>query len=94
MEDLHGDFGLSMILPLEFDVLDVNVFFDILCREDDLFVDTGAESGHERPISDSQGETEDEDEEPVGVEASAVDDWEDALDDPGDTEYDGGEMVV
>lgn len=94
VEDLHGNFILSVIIPLELEVLYFDVLFDIFTGQDDLCIDGGAESGHEHPVSDSQGETHDKDEGPVSVESPSVDDWENALDEPRDTEHDGGELVV
>ena len=94
VEDLHRDFSLSVIISFKIEVLYFDILFDILPGQDDLFVYAGTNSRHDRPVNDSEWETHDEDKEPVSVEAAAVDQREDTLDEPGHTEDNGGQVVV
>ncbi len=94
VEDLDGDLLLCKVLCLELWVCDGDVLLDVAAGELDLLVLAGAVGAHDCPVGDSDGEAEEEDEEEVGLEAAMGDDGEGALDEPGDAEDEGGELVV
>ena len=86
MEDLHGNFFLSVIEGLEFIVLDGDVLLDIFARQNDLLVLAFPVHGCYCPVGDYDRDTKDDDEEDIGLESTTVDDGENALDDKGHAE--------
>ena len=94
VEDLHGNFFLSVIEGLEFIVLDGDVPLDILARQNELLVLAFPVHGCHRPVGDYDRDTKHNDEEDIGLETAAVDDGENALDDKGHAEDEDGEGCV
>lgn len=66
MEDLHRNLLLTVILRSQFRILDVQIFFDVLSREDDIVASTRSQVGHDHPVRDDGGDTGDEETESVG----------------------------
>ena len=83
VEDLHGNFFLSMIESLEFTVLDGDVLLDILARQNDLLIIAFPVHGCHCPVDDYDRDSKDDDEEDIGLESTTVDDGENALDTKG-----------
>ena len=94
MEDLHGNFFLSVIEGLEFIILDGDVLLDILARQNDLLVLAFPVHGCHRPVGNYDRDTKNDDEEDIGLESATVDDGENVLDDKGHTEDEDGEVCV
>lgn len=95
MPDLHGHLVLAVApLRLELGVLDLIVLAGILAGQHDLLILPGAIDGHDSPVGDGDGDAEEGDEEPVGVEPAAVDEGDEPLDDPWDAEDEPGERDV
>ena len=69
VELLHRDLGRRVLLELR--VLEVDVVLDRFAGERHLFIEPLAVLGHESPIANSEGDKEDDDEEDIGLEASA-----------------------
>ena len=66
MEDFHGDLGTNTTVdPPQLFILDSNVTFQTLSRENTLFVDRSSDPAHDPPVSDGDGDTEESDEEKV-----------------------------
>ena len=74
MEDLHGNFFLSVIEGLEFIVLDGDVLLDIFARQNDLLVLAFPVHGCYCPVGDYDRDTKDDDEEDIGLESTTVGD--------------------
>ena len=81
VEHLHGDFFLAMVKSLEFWVIDGDVLFNLLGRKNDLLVLAFPVHGRDRPVHDSDGNTEDDDKKDVGFESATVDKGRDAFQD-------------
>lgn len=65
VEELHGDLCLSLVLCLEFGILDVHVLFDVLSGEDSIVANSEVESTHQEPVADRRRESSDEEEEDI-----------------------------
>ncbi|KAG6839875.1 hypothetical protein H0H87_012760 [Tephrocybe sp. NHM501043] len=91
MEGLHGDLVLAQIEVL---VLDGDVLLDVLGGEPDLFVPPRAIVADEGPVRDGGGDAGDDEEEEVGLEAAAVDEGEEGLEEVRDDDDGGGEVEV
>ena len=94
VENLHGDLVLSVIVFLEFFIVNIDVRFNIFSRQRDALVDATTDARHERPVTNRNGNAEENNEEPVRVKPAAVDEREDALDHIGHAEDKRSEMVV
>lgn len=92
VEDLDGNLLLVVILCLEVRVIGGDEFFNVDRGDGDLFVLPLAIDAHESPISDSQGDTKNDDEEDVSLEPAMGDDGQDTFQHPRDTEDDCGQM--
>jgi hypothetical protein len=94
VENLHGDFVLSVIVFFELFIMNVDVRFNIFSRQRDALVDASTDARHEHPVTNRDGDTEESNEEPVRVEPAAVDEREGALNHVGHTEDERSKMVV
>ena len=94
MEDLHGNLLLAVVLLLQLGVVDRDVLFKVALRELDLVVLALAVHAHERPVAHRDGDTEDNEDEQVRLKTATVDDGEDALCNPWDTNNEDGEVEV
>ena len=79
MKDLHGDLFLVVIFGFEVRVIGGDEFLNVDSGDGDLFVFPFTVNAHEGPISKSQRETEDEDEEDVCLEPAMGNDGQDAF---------------
>ena len=94
VEDLHGDLLLAEVLCLELRVLDGDVLVKGAAGELDLEVLAGTVDGHDCPVGDGDGETEENDEEDISLEATIANYGEGALDDVGNAKDEGGELRI
>ena len=94
VEDLDGNLLLVVILCLEVGVIGGDEFFDVDRGDGDLFVFSLAIDAHESPISDSQGDTKNDDEENVRLDPTMGDDGQDTFQHPRDTKDNCGQMEV
>jgi len=60
MEDLHWDFLLSMELATKLGILDGDILFNVLSGKSNLFVLARTIHAHESPVSDGDGDRENE----------------------------------
>ena len=94
MEDLHGDLLLAEVLCLELRVLDGDVLVKGAAGELDLEVLAVTVDGHDCPVGDGDGDTEENDEEDISLEATIANYGEGALDDVGNAKDEGSELRV
>ena len=94
MENLHGYLLLVVVPGLELRVIGDDEFLNVNRGDGDLLVLPLAVDTHDDPVSNSQWDSEDGDEEDICLEPAIGNDGEDTFHHPGDTEDDGGQMEV
>lgn len=91
VENLHRDLSVLVFL-LKLLILEVEIVADGFTRELDLFIHPLSEFGFKSPVSDSDGDTEEDDEEPISL--PAVGQRKKTLDDPWAKDDGSRELVV
>lgn len=91
VENLHRDLSV-LILFLKLLVLEVKIVADGFTGERDLFIHPLSKFGFKSPVSDSDGDTEEDDEEPISL--PAVGQRKKTLDDPWAKNDGSRELVV
>lgn len=86
MEDLHGNSISSLVELLEDLVLDSDISLDVPARQKDLFIATTTDVAHEGPVGNGCGHTREDEEEDIRLEASAVAEGQDPLENVRDNE--------
>ena len=94
MEDLHGNLFLSFVKLLQFGVLDVDIFLNVLARQHDFLVPATTVNTVESPVANSCGSARQKEHEKVGFEPSIFDNREEALDDIRNDDEEGSKMIV
>lgn len=91
VENLHRNLPV-LVLFLQFLILEVEIVADGFTRKLDLFIHSLSEFGFKSPVSDSDGDTEEDDKEPVGF--PAIGQRKETLDDPWAKDNGSRELVV
>lgn len=91
VENLHRDLPV-LVFFLELFVLEVEIVADGFTGELDLFIHPLSEFGFKSPVSDSDGNTEEDDKEPVGF--PAIGQRKKTLDNPWTKDNGSRELVV
>lgn len=94
MHNLHWNLLLPMILRLQLRVVNRDVLLNVLPRQRDLFVLPRPIHTHQRPVRDRDWHAQDEHKEQIRLEATPVNEGEHTLDEPWDSEDEGGEVDV
>lgn len=94
MHYLHWDLLLPMILCLQLRVVNRDVLLDVLSRQRDLLVLPRPIHTHQRPVRDRNRHAQKEHKEQIRLEAAPVNEGEHTLDEPWDSEDEGGKVDV
>lgn len=94
MEDLHGDFLLAVVLLPELWVVDGDVLLEVFAGHEDLGIPASAVHAGYSPVCNSDRNAGNDEEEEVGLEATAVYNGEDTFDEPWNTNNENCELGV
>ncbi len=88
MHDLHWNLACSGVLLCEIHIFNLHVSLQPFSGKNALLVNPGADSAHDGPIRDGDGERKDDNEDPVPSPriAESKDPWEEVLQDPREEE--------